>query len=520
MVNRGIDVELNVKPLYFGFYHELVFEGPCRLGGGYMLTRDYDLTQIAESVKAEKAAVEENLGDVAGLNMMKGYEWNRNEEFLCDDEKYAEAMADVADVDVYLVPPLARIADIIVPFAREAGKPIVICPPVTGPCTMDISACLKSRDLEAYTPRTWEKTVELLEILRARKALQNTKVLCITRLGSTESPSCGDNLVNYTAATDRFGIQYRFLNGHEFIDQTHVAKADSNETLPIRTGLNPTEEEYQEICAMADELIDRAEECRMSREEVINSFRAYYMIRKMLDHYGCNAFSAPCPDLCATTRFNEEHYTFCMNHSLLNELGIPSSCEFDLCANISMAILENINHSAAYMGNTIHWPMQMHETGEMPDLFVFNQDGETDQSYKQRLMDDAENIVFTFHSVPNRKLFGFDSDPLKYSLAPFTASGWGVTMRYDFNQDIGQKITYLRVDPSCRRMLVARGEVVAGRGQDDSGCSLGVFVKVADGYDFFDKQSNVGNHMSLVYGDCFDKVVRLGHLLGMEVLTA
>ena len=41
-----------------------------------------------------------------------------------------------------------------------------------------------------------------------------------------------------------------------------------------------------------------------------------------------------------------------------------------------------------------------------------------------------------------------------------------------------------------------------------------------DGNDFFQKQLDVGNHVPLVYGDCFDKVCALGRYLGLEVVTA
>ena len=37
---------------------------------------------------------------------------------------------------------------------------------------------------------------------------------------------------------------------------------------------------------------------------------------------------------------------------------------------------------------------------------------------------------------------------------------------------------------------------------------------------FFQKQLEVGNHVPLVYGDCFDQVVALGKHLGLEVITA
>lgn len=62
--------------------------------------------------------------------------------------------------------------------------------------------------------------------------------------------------------------------------------------------------------ALADDLKGNAQECDITREEVINSERFCITVKKMLDYYGCNAFAAPCPDDCATRRLNEEHMTF------------------------------------------------------------------------------------------------------------------------------------------------------------------------------------------------------------------
>ena len=30
MIKRGLDIELNVRPVYIGLYHEEYYEGPCR----------------------------------------------------------------------------------------------------------------------------------------------------------------------------------------------------------------------------------------------------------------------------------------------------------------------------------------------------------------------------------------------------------------------------------------------------------------------------------------------------------
>ena len=105
-----------------------------------------------------------------------------------------------------------------------------------------------------------------------------------------------------------------------------------------------------------------------------------------------------------------------------------------------------------------------------------------------------------------------------YAIRPFAASGFGVTLRYDFNRDAGQEITMCRISPACKTLFVAKGEIVGGVGFGDYSCSEGVFFRVKDGNDFFQKQLEVGNHVPLVYGDYFDQVVALGKHLGCRSL--
>lgn len=518
MIKKTVDVKLNAKPLYLGLYHDYVFEGPCRMGTGYMLTKEYDLASISEKKKVGEDGIAKWLSDK--VNLLPSYSWNYNEEFLLEDAYMAEATADASEVDVYLVPAMSRFTFILLALAQKTKKPIVLVPPLYLPTAMGTAAALRARGLEVYAARSWEETLDIIDVLTVRKALAETKVLCAARFGTAKTPSAGDNLINPDVATEKLGVRFCYVNCHELLDQTHICDPSSNHTLPGRKSLNPTEEDVKEIDKMVDELIAGADECHMAREEVFHSFRAHYTIRKMLDYYGCNAFCAPCPDLCATRRLNEEHYTFCMNHSLLNEVGIPSACEYDMCALISLAILENFSKAGAYMGNALHTAYSLTRTGRLFEPAHYNLGGNCDTDYIKKVAEDPENTVFILHAVANRKLHGFLSEQSHYSLRPFTGSGWGVTLRYDFNQDIGTTVTLCRLDPSCSKLFVAKGEIIAGRGQDDNGCSLGVFLHVKDGNDFFQKQLDFGNHIPLAYGDYFDKICLLGKVLGLEVVTA
>lgn len=518
MIHKTVDVKLNAKPLYMGLYHEYVFEGPCRMGTGHMLTTEYDMEGISKKIHAAEDNIEKRLA--GKVNLLSAYTWNYSEEFRFDDARFAEMTADASDVDVYLIPAMSRFGFIVTELARQTKKPIVLIPPLYLPTAMGTAAALRARGMEVYAARSWEETIDLIEVLTVRKALGQTKVLCAARFGSSKTPSVGDNLIDPDMATAKLGIQFRYVNCHELLDQTDLCDSTDNHTLPGRRALNPTAEDVKEIERMTDELIAGADECHMAREEVFHSFRAYYTIRKLLDHYGCNAFCAPCPDMCATRRLNEERYTFCMNHSLLNEVGIPSACEYDMCALVSLVILENFAKAGAYMGNCLHTPYSITQTGRLFEAAHYNLGGNCDTSYHETVAKDPENTLFVLHAAPNRKLHGFDEKSSPYSIRPFTGSGWGVTLRHDFNADIGTTVTLCRLDPSCGKLFVAKGEIVAGRGQDDNGCSLGVFLHVKDGNDFFQKQLDFGNHMALAYGDYFDRVCMLGKTLDLEVVTA
>jgi L-fucose isomerase-like protein len=517
MIQRGIDVKLNVKPILVTLHHDYVFEGPCRWGAGDQLTKPYDDMVNAENVKASKAAINTYLGEK--VNLMSPVHIDRNEEFLITPQMLDEMAAENNDVDVYLIADLSRLTDLIIPFAQRVRKPIVLAPRI-GPMKTILCAALRARGIdEVYSYRTWEETVEFMDVLRVKKVLATARVLCVSRFGTTRSVSGMDNFVDLEHVTDKLGTQFCFANIHEFLDQTHIRESGNNPTMPGRAALNPTEEDVKAMDAFTDELIAGATECTMTREDVFSSVRAHFTIKKMLDYYQCNAFSIPCPDACATRRLNQERFTFCMNHSMLNEMGIPSSCEYDIPAALSMMILSNFSHTAPYMGNTTHNPVTYRDK-TMFLAACFNQSGKCSNSYMDAIQNDPENIILTWHSVPNRRLKGFDAEPTPYALHPFTTSGFGVTLRHDFNQDTGTTVTMARLDPSCNKLFVTRGEIVAGRGFDDYSCSLGVFIKVADGADFYEKQLNFGNHVPLVYADCFDKVCQLGKLLGLEVITA
>ena len=63
----------------------------------------------------------------------------------------------------------------------------------------------------------------------------------------------------------------------------------------------------------------------------------------------------------------------CLSHSLNNEMGLPSACEYDITALICLAILMGVSGKAPYMSNTIR--CKTDEEGNAPCLPVPDKGG-------------------------------------------------------------------------------------------------------------------------------------------------
>lgn len=510
MIKKGIDIKLNVRPIFLALVHMTVFEGPCRFGHDEELTREYDEMMEAELYAKFKEDLKKYLDDPA-IHVLEPIYVERHEDFLSKESMFEEMAKDMQDVDLYLFNTEIGRTDITTEFAQRYKKPIAIMP---GNCCC-IADCVPpviARGLEAYGFLTWDDCVKTMRALRVRKVLKNMNVLVAPRYNANKSYSSESSFNSLDQVTDKFGIKFRVVNFHELMDQTHVVDPESNHTVPGRALYNLTEEDMVEVERITDELIAGANDCNIAKDKLIKSVKLYYTVQKLMDVLDCNAFSMPCPDACASRRLNEEQFTACLTHSLNNELGIPSACEYDIGAVVAMMILCNLSYSAPYMGNSN--PIAYDENGEAIAERVITEDMVKD-------IKTTPNLYYTFHSTPNRKLKGFDSPLAPYGLQPFAYSGWGGTVRYDFAQDKGQTITMARISPDCKKMFIGKGTIVGGGGYDQQNCSLSVIFTVHDQKDFFKKHIRYGgNHLPLVYGDYTEELEMLAEMLGLEPVIA
>ena len=506
MIKKTIDTVLNVRPIFVGIQHLYFYEGPCRFGEGDELMPEYDAMMNQEMNAAYVNEVVQH--ETEGVHIMDPIYVERDDWFRSPEAMYEKMAEDIDKVDFYLFHFGIGRGDIYLEFAERYKKPVGAAP---GLCCDGIgnTAAVKNRGLEAYAFMSWDEFDTWMRVLRVRKCLKNTRVLLAVRWDSNRSYSSYDNFINQSDVTNKWGIQFRHVNVHELLDQTHPVDPTTNPSTPGRKALNINDEDMKEIEKITDELIANAEACTMEPDMVKKTIQAYYTVQKLLDAYDCNAFTAPCPDLCSTRRFSEEKFTLCMTHSLNDENGISSACEYDINSVIGKVIMTNLSGKAPYMGNTqpCIWRDKQVE-GEFAGIGYIED------------MDRTQNIYYSGHATPNRLIHGFDSEKTAYSLRPFTHSGWGATMRIDFSQFRGETITLMRYDPLCEKIMVAKGTVLGGFGYTTTGCSEGVYFEVADKYEYFHKQAKFGLHMPLVFGDHIEDVKMLGEVLGMEVVTA
>ncbi len=510
MIQKSSDIKLNVRPICLGAEHLYYYEGPCRFGKGEALQPGYD--RIAHA-QLHEIFLEELRGcSSEGINILPPLRAGRTDDWDNKEEMWKSLAEGMADTDLYVFRANIAVDDIVVEFASRFGKPLMIAPTSSFSVTTDVAA-IRARmpDYPVYAECTWEDVGKRMDALRAKKVIANTRILLAVRFGNATSYSSVDSFNCFDRISDRFGTRFRFVNIHELIDQMSPAVEGGNPTTPGRKTPDLTEEDMREVNALADEMLAGASEVDVSRDFLIKTLIPYVTVKKNLDLKDCNGFSVPCPDVCSTRRLNEEQFTFCMTHSLLMEQGIPSACEFDVNSVLSQQSLIAVSGQRPYMGNTSPLP---YENGKFIDLF-----GPTDED-KAELAKDPENIYYMQHSVPNRCL----RTPKKkepYALRHFAYDqGFSAVFRYDFNRDIGQTVTLCRFSPDGSKLMIGKGTVIGGGAYELNNCNTHVLFRVKDAKDFFQKQSYVGNHMALVYGDYTEELEKLGDVLGVEILKA
>lgn len=505
---KASDIVLKVLPLSFTVEHLYYYEGPCRFGKGDDLQPGHDrLVNAARDEKFLKKLKEHLPANVELLDMAylgRTDDWD-NKEF-----KWQELKSKVDECDAVVVVSGIACDDLAVEFGQRFDKPMIIADSAAS--AIGVAAALNAKKKEVYSIFHWEQLPRVLNTLRARKVIYNTRILLAPRFGGPVSYSSIDSFNNFEDITNKLKVRFRYLNIHELFDQMSPPVEGGNHTTPGRKTLDLTEEDLAEAERITDELIAGADASYIQRDMLLKSVIAYVTVKKNMDDKDCCGFSAPCPDSCSTRRLNEMQFTFCLTHSLNLEQGIPSCCEYDVCGVLSMQAIIAVSGKRPYVGNTI--PV------------IFNEDGTCNGLGTSKVQVDklkalgGGNLYLMQHSVAHRRIRDEKKDS-PYAIRPFTHDQkFGAVLRYDFDADAGRQMTMCRFSPDGEKMFIAKGEVLLGDGYDMDNCAQVVYFRVPDEEDFFNKQCQAGLHLVMVYGDYVRELKDLSLSLGVEPVIA
>jgi len=459
-LDRAVDVKVRIKPVLSRLVHHTAYEGPCRVGERSNLTPEADLAAGEAAFNRFVAALEQGLTRDAELLEPALLTWR--DDFVITDETFAQVEKDVHLADVIVFQPAGLGQYVATGMAHRYGKPMVTVGQVGA---VDIVAYLRAHGMEGWAVYDVEDLNRLLRLLYVRKALARTRMLIATNnnllpLGVVSS------IEDLAGLRDRFGIEHRVRSSDELLDRMRH--------------LPP--EQAAEAEALTRELIEGAEQCDMTFDQLLPSVRFYVAARAVLEDYNCNAFTLPCFEICATTVMEQDRVTFCLAHTLLKDEGIPSACEGDVNVLLSIALLTYLSGKSVHMGNTS----------------VINR---------------QDNIIAVHHDVPGLKMSGLDGERSPYGIKNFTVAGWGGTLRYDLSRHKGEPATILRFNPDGDAFIAAVGEVVGCENYMAVGCSLQYHIKLEDADGFYRAMQSYGHHFALVLGDYGEELAELADVL-------
>jgi hypothetical protein len=458
---KPVNTKLKIKPICSARVHLEAYEGPCRFAPLENLTTEAERKQNMDNC----GGFMENLKNMNNPNaeILEPVLVDYPEGDQIDPAIFDALEKELHNIDLFVI-------TYRVPGLEKFKKPVAMVG--RGVTNVDVAAYYRDLGLEGYAPYLWNDFSELIDVLKTRKAIAETKALVLTnRLD--KSPYGVYTSINDTEhLQSKYGFSVESVSLQEFYTEMDRIESDAS--------LNKM------ILSKTEQFVNDAAAVHMETETIASDIRFYMAATNMLKKYNANAFSARCFELCGSKVPWKKKFVPCSALSMFKDQGIPATCEGDLAAMMAMAVEMYLSKKSIYMGNPLV---------------------------------EENNILSMHHDVPGLKMKGFDQPDLPYELVNFTESGFGATMRYDFAKDRGERVTLGRFDRSGNKMLVKSGTIDGSYNVRKVGCSLGIYIKMEDIMDYYEKSKDFGHHLSMVYGDYTRQLKRLGEVMKFEVLT-
>ena len=470
LANSPLKTKTTIKIIITGTVHEDAWEGSCRHGDLESLTYEAEMNSLVKRLARMKEEVKA-LDIPAGIELLEpitmySYVEKGNPEIIFSAEQLESLYEEDHKVDMYVVTHMFP----GVKIAERYKKPVAIMQGAGW--AVDMPARLRYMGLEGYHVHNYEELLRLGKLMNARKAFANTKMLYVTNFPYQYPWGCISSAVtNMDKIKDHYGFDYKFVDYEEFFADMDTLILDGNIAKKRKQ--------------MGEELLKNANSSNMSLQDIEKSLDFYYATLASMEKYDCNAFTIECHELCSSLHPWNRRFTPCLTHALLKDRGFPAACEGDINALMAMMLKMYISDKSVYMGNPF-----------------FNKD---------------ENTLRLKHSNCSLKMNGFNTPNTPYDIHSFAESGFGATLRHDFKQYTGTTCTVARFDPSGMKILVTKGEVTDGIGNEGFGCEQSVTIKVPDCYELWRSSQNYGHHFSLVYGDYTQEIRDLGDMMKFDV---
>ncbi len=461
-------MKLHVKPVLTSIVHTGSWEGPCRWTA---MSPAEERRQAGEAfARWSQELREKGLAGSSDVKLLEPAHVLFSEDFTIHQEEWDKLAPESEATDVfYIVPAGSSIS--AYEIGNRFGKPILMrglsCR------TVDIAAYAKAKGNEAFLAADDAELARLLSLLRARKVLRSTRVLFPTDRGLPAACSVG-SIWDLQGLEKRLGVAVKTIPYRELAEEMERVQADEATTA--------------QAAEAGEQLLCNAHRSHIDKEYLVKSLQFYRAVDNLMARHAANAFTIECFELCSSKLAAQWQITPCLVHGLLKDRGLAASCEGDLGSLLAIQLLTTISGKSCHQGNS-------DPRGE--GTFRIN------------------------HSNPALKMNGFDQPELPYQLGRFVSEGWGAKYVVDFMNNEEKTVTVARVDPTARKLLVLKGELVgaSGWGPDLIGCSVEAVIRPPQGtLDRFLRERMVyGNHLQWVYGDYAEEMREVGEMLHLEV---
>ncbi|MFC1557930.1 hypothetical protein ACFL40_01105 [candidate division KSB1 bacterium] len=468
----AIDTKLGVKFIFTGTFHKEAYEGPCRWGKLDNLTYEVEMKRIRDGfnkfkmeLELIKLTPEINLLEPAVVSTFIGKE---NPEGKIQNEQLDAFKNDDSKTDLYVVTHMYEGFKV----GEYFKKPVIVM--LNHARAADMTGALRAKGIQSFIAADFEEAFELIRLFFVKKAFKQTKILCVTDSPQEAPVPIQSSIVDLNSLKELYGMGHMYINYKKFFSTMDKIVKDNT------------------ILKMADEITDRllnnAISCNMTKEDIKNDILFYLTVKNLMAEHSCNAFTICCPELCSSMQPWKRRFTPCLTHSMLKDSGFPSACDRDISTLLAIALKMYLSRKAVYMGNI--------------DI------------------DRKENILSMHHSVASLKMNGIDRLPSNYKIKHFTNSGFGATLRHNFNEDRGKQVTIGRFDPAGKKLLITKGTIVGEKELfNDLGCAQNVDIKITNGRELWRENQNFGPHVTMVFGDYINEIRDLGELMDFKVVN-